>query len=212
MQVLGTSWLAQVDTCWQTMMNVAVSLDVTKPSPPQNAMSTEYSSQRGVQLEGTPNTSAAVPPRSLPQGPYPDTCLGCTSSGFSAWLPGTSKHTLLPGHGMQKGYRPYPGCGAGAGATAGTGAGAGAGTGGTTGAGAGAGRMSGGGGGESTRVRKTSFTAVGVGVAFGGGGLRAGGGGLCGGGGLQAGGAAVRIMTIRLKRKAEKGALSSATH
>ena len=113
-----------------------------------------------------------------------------------------SKHMLLTGHGMQGGYWPYPGCGAGAGATAGTGAcaGAGAGTGGATGAGAGAGRMSGGGGGESTFVRKTSFTAVGADVAFGGGGLRAGGGGLGGGGGLQACAAALRIVTAGLKK------------
>ena len=32
------------------MINVAVCLDVTSPSPPQNAMSTEYSSHRGVHL------------------------------------------------------------------------------------------------------------------------------------------------------------------
>jgi hypothetical protein len=30
-------------TFWQTMMNVAVFFDVTRPSPPQKAMSTEYS-------------------------------------------------------------------------------------------------------------------------------------------------------------------------
>ena len=115
---------------------------------------------------------------------------------------------FLTGHGMQNGHWPYPGWGAGAGATAGTGAGAGAGTGGATGAGACAGRMSGGGGGESTFVRKTSFTAVGADVAFGGGGLRAGGGGLRagggglgGGGGLQACAAALRIVTGGLKKE-----------
>ena len=42
------------------MMKVAASLDVTKPSPPQNAMSTEYSSHRGVQLEGTPHQLGCV--------------------------------------------------------------------------------------------------------------------------------------------------------
>ena len=35
------------------MMKVAVCLDVTRPSPPQKAMSTEYSSQIGVHLHGT---------------------------------------------------------------------------------------------------------------------------------------------------------------
>lgn len=42
--------LAPAPTFWQTMMKVAVCLDVTRPSPPQNAMSTEYSSHRGVHL------------------------------------------------------------------------------------------------------------------------------------------------------------------
>ena len=37
-------------TFWQTMMKVAVCFDVTRPSPPQKAMSTEYNSQRGVHL------------------------------------------------------------------------------------------------------------------------------------------------------------------
>ena len=61
--------------------------------------------------------------------------------------------------------------------------------------------MSGGGGGETTLVRKTSFTAVGADVDFGGGGLRAGGGGLGGGGGLQACAAALRIATARIESR-----------
>ena len=54
--------------------------------------------------------------------------LGITWADAQIWKRGC-QHTLLTGHGMQRGYRPYPGCGAGAGATAGTGAGPGAGTG-----------------------------------------------------------------------------------